>query len=159
MQTPPSIYVVRHAHRDKKAGRQVDNGLSKKGLLQSYHLTRILERHLVGKKAKLLSSPKLRCKQTIQALGDIVGAELEIDPLLDEENNQENSSGLKKRIKAFQKFAVRCPKPLVICSHGDWIPLFLKLQCGFELPVAKGGIVAIHGEEIEWWLQKPSELF
>ena len=106
------LYVVRHA----KAGERrlwtdddIDRPLSKKGWKQS---------ELVGKRiakrnpTALLSSPYVRCIQTLEPLGKMIDRDVEIDERLREDEPFEPVLDLLREL----------PSGAVLSTHGDIIP-------------------------------------
>ena len=107
-----TIYVVRHA----KAGRRSDwNGedvlrpLSQRGWNQA---TLLAERLAPLAPTALLSSPSVRCRQTLEPLAELVGLSIHNDDALREETTLDDVLELLDRI----------PDGTVCSSHGDVIP-------------------------------------
>jgi 8-oxo-(d)GTP phosphatase len=138
-----TLIVVRHAHREKDAGKEADNGLSDLGHEQAQ---RILKRFAseygdTCPRPRLVSSPKIRCMETLRPIADHCDIELEKSPLLDE------GGDLLKSARQFLKDWSDSPDPLtIICSHGDWIPVFMKLATGESLDLGKGGYAVIRAQ-------------
>lgn len=112
--TPVSglVYLVRHA----KAGSRSDwdgpdelRPLSAKGRKQSIALGRRLA---AGSGPRLISSPYLRCVQTLEPLAAALAQPIEIDERLAEGNDFRGTLELLSAI----------PDGSVLCSHGDVIP-------------------------------------
>jgi len=143
-----TLLLLRHAHRDKDAGHDVDNGLSQKGRRQAKRLT---ERYLadlggvfVPGDIKIYSSPKKRCIETVEGISDATGVSIEIQPLLDE------GERLKARARSFVEIWKRSRKPLTIaCSHGDWLPVMLLELTGTEIQLSKAGWAELVTDE-DW---------
>ena len=106
------LYVVRHG----KAGERrlwtdddINRPLSKKGWKQS---------ELIGKRiaeqgpSELVSSPYVRCIQTLEPLGRMIDAEVRIDARLREEEPFEPVLDLLREL----------PAGAVVSTHGDIIP-------------------------------------
>ncbi len=129
---------MRHAHRDKPQGRSADNGLSKKGWKQAESIADFFIRRFGKTEAALLSSPKVRCLETLVPLAKKLRVEVEMSPLLME---QEGSWGeLEERIRAFRTWWEKEASPLTVaCSHGDWIPAALKEYVDVDTELKKGG--------------------
>ena len=159
---PPStktLIVTRHAHRDKAQGREVDNGLSEKGLQQAKRLTQYFEKKYGGKKPHVMSSPKVRCQETVQAIADITKRKLEISDLLDEQHEGESSKAYKKKVEEFLRWwKEEGPPLLIINSHGDWIPLFFEIAIGTCLDLKKGAWAELELDDntpkLTWLLQE-----
>jgi 8-oxo-dGTP diphosphatase len=106
------IFLVRHA----KAGERRDVGddtqrpLSKAGWHQARGLVDSLVR--AGARDVLLSSPYVRCRQTLEPLADELGIEVDIDHRL----------GEGESVIAMVEMIHSQPDGAVLCSHGDMIP-------------------------------------
>ena len=107
-----AVYLVRHA----KAGRRSDwdgpdlvRPLSKAGRRQAEALVLTLG-HLPLR--RLLSSPYLRCAQTLEPLAAKVGVSVELDQMLAEGHDIDRMVGLLHEVG----------DDVVLCSHGDMIP-------------------------------------
>lgn len=106
------LYVVRHA----KAGERrlwpdddVVRPLSKKGWKQAELLGKRLAK---AKPTKLVSSPYVRCVQTLEPLGELIGVAPEIDQRLCEGEPFEPVLDLVREL----------PAGSVLSTHGDIIP-------------------------------------
>ncbi len=106
------LYLVRHA---KAGGRQEWRGddrlrpLSKEGRRQADSLARRLARLTTG---ELLSSPYLRCVQTVEPLASVLRQPIREDDRLAEEAGFEGALELLAEL----------PDGSTLCSHGDVIP-------------------------------------
>lgn len=107
------IYLVRHA----KAGDRLHDAhddrkrpLSKPGWVQAELLAEALL--AAGATGPLLSSPFVRCRQTLEPLGKRLGIEVAKDASLAEAQPFEPMLTLLERT----------PDGSVLCSHGDMIP-------------------------------------
>ncbi len=116
MGTPDTIYLVRHA----KAGERrlwtdddVERPLSKRGWKQSESLAKRLAAH--GASA-LYSSSYVRCMQTLEPLGRLIGAEVQPEPRLFEDEPFEPVLELLGEVE----------NGAVLCSHGDIIPATIR---------------------------------
>ena len=106
------VYVVRHAKAGERRlwnGDDVDRPLSKIGHKQS---------NLVGKRlakleaTELFSSPYVRCVQTLEPLGELIGRTVEIEQRLCEDEPFEPVLELLREV----------PNRSVLSTHGDIIP-------------------------------------
>ena len=106
------IYLVRHAKAGERrvwTGDDLDRPLSKKGWKQSDLVAKRLSKHGA---ARLLSSPYVRCVQTLEPLADRLGVEVEIEQRLTEDEPVEPVLDLLADVE----------RNSVLCSHGDIIP-------------------------------------
>jgi 8-oxo-dGTP diphosphatase len=106
------LYLVRHAKAGERrlwTGDDIDRPLSKKGHKQARLVARRLAR--AGAPTVLLSSPYVRCVQTLEPLGNQLGAEISIDQRLREDEPFEPVLDL----------LAGTPDGTVMCSHGDVI--------------------------------------
>lgn len=106
------IHLVRHAkagERRKWNGDDVDRPLSKAGWHQAEALA---ERLAPRRPSVLISSPYLRCIQTLEPLGAATGLEVIIDQRLCEDEPFEPVLELLGEVS----------DAAVLCSHGDIIP-------------------------------------
>jgi broad specificity phosphatase PhoE len=56
-----------------------------------------------------------------------------------EQGPSESSTAFKKRVKLFLLRATKKkPANVVLCSHGDWIPIAIKILTGTERQLKKG---------------------
>lgn len=107
-----AIYLVRHAKAGERrvwAGDDVDRPLSKTGWTQSHALAKRLLKH---DPSVLLSSPYVRCVQTLEPLADLVDLEITIEPRICE----------YEPFEPVLELLVEVPDHAVLCSHGDIIP-------------------------------------
>jgi 8-oxo-(d)GTP phosphatase len=143
------LILVRHAHRDKDQGREVDNGISPKGEKQVKRLTRYFVRRFPATQALILSSPKVRCLETLAPLAALCGTKVQEDPLLIEQGLKESQGSLETRVRRFASAWRQSEAEFTLaCSHGDWIPLCLEELVGLTTELKKGGwaeIVLIDG--------------
>jgi broad specificity phosphatase PhoE len=151
------LILVRHAHRDTDQGRERDNGLSEKGRDQAKAIGRYYRTRFPNETPILLSSPKVRCIETLLPLSDKLKIDVKILEDLDEQND--SSSDYARRIeKFFRWWKTRAPETVVACSHGDWIPTFTRAAIGTEVDLKKGGWLEIESRDgaikLRWLLQK-----
>lgn len=107
-----TIYLVRHAKAGSRSGwdgRDEDRPLSKSGRQQSDLLTKALASCGV---TRILTSPYLRCVQTVEPLAAAVGGAVELCDALAE------GAPRAEAVELFDKYAA---EPTVLCSHGDVI--------------------------------------
>ena len=135
------IYLVRHAkagNRSTWEGNDVVRPLTQAWLRQSKI---IAERLLLHQPTVLLSSPYVRCLQTLEPLAETTGLEIQIDERLAEE------SPLEKSLAVLDDVADNA----VLCSHGDVIPDLVNglIRRGMEVDASmrsprKGSIIVLH---------------
>jgi broad specificity phosphatase PhoE len=156
------LILIRHAHRDT-SDRSADNGLSAKGQSQA----RALLKHYLkayphrddGPVPRVLSSPKLRCVETVAPIAGRSEARLELDPLLGERRPGEDERAFKERAGQFIARWMAGSDPITVaCSHGDWLPVALHSATGAQVLLKKGGWAEIRiseGErpQLRWLIQ------
>ena len=141
-----TIILIRHAHRDN-TNRELDNGLSEKGLKQVEVLKKwmppiVKEWECQG--AVALTSPKKRCVETLTPVARRVLAPIEVWDDLDEQSNNESHEKFWERIQHSIHQIHKRPEELVlVCSHGDYLPLFIFHLLGLNLELNKGGACAL----------------
>ncbi len=110
-----TIFVVRHAkagERSKWDGDDRQRPLSKDGRQQAIQLAQRLANENI---VRLVTSPHLRCRQTLEPLAELVELPIEVDERLAE--NQDFTGALE--------LLESCPDGAVLCSHGDVIPALI----------------------------------
>lgn len=156
-----TLIITRHAHRNKPKGGEADNGLSAKGRKQARALAKFYTRVFSRKKARIYSSPKIRCVETIEPIAKKIKVSLET---LDSLNETPTESERLQKVRAFHSFWLSSDAPLtLICSHGDWIPAYLKSVFGIEIDLDKGGWLEVEQDSnadakptLRWIVQDPS---
>ena len=114
--------LVRHAHRDV-LDRDLDNGLSEKGIRQADRIVQYLhDEHASRKPKQVLTSPKLRCVQTAKRIADAFKIEAEEWELLEERRPQESSRAFDQRMDELAEHIKTMDSGSVLVSHGDVIP-------------------------------------
>jgi broad specificity phosphatase PhoE len=109
------LYVVRHAHAGSRSAWSGDDRLrplSKKGRRLAASLATLLANAGIG---RLVSSPSVRCIETLRPLGDELGLEVEDDDRLIEGSDGRAALALAEELCSAGETAV-------LCSHGDVIP-------------------------------------
>ncbi|MDQ2817847.1 MAG: NUDIX hydrolase [Candidatus Eremiobacteraeota bacterium] len=146
-QVTARIYLVRHAkagNRSQWEGRDSDRPLSKSGRKQA---TQLIERLAAFSIARVVSSPHLRCVQTVAPLAKQRGLTVEVSNSL-REGADPNRALLFLRACA--------AKPTVLCSHGDVVGDVLSA-------LAKSGMAAEQALRWEkgstWILEGDAEAF
>lgn len=122
------ISLVRHA---KAASRKswsepdIDRPLDEKGHDQARTIAELLGRRPVG---RLLSSPAVRCRQTVGPLAGRLGLPLELHDALAEGARGDRALELVDALAAGGADAV-------LCSHGDVIPEVIDRLTGRGVPL------------------------
>ena len=138
------IVFIRHAHRDNRV-RDLDNGLSEKGLRQTRRLERYLIRRLEkedwqGEDLVFFSSPKVRCTETLWPLARAVGQDLIIREDLTEQKRGEDFGAFQLRVqKEIEAILAHPQSVFFICGHGDFLPLAAYHFLGVAVNFKKAG--------------------
>lgn len=106
------LFVVRHVKagdRTRWEGSDEQRPASKAGRRQAEALADRLEKEDVS---KLISSPSVRCVETLEPLAKRIGVPVETDDRLAEGSSIEESMEVVRE----------APDRAVLCSHGDVIP-------------------------------------
>lgn len=114
------LTIVRHAHAGDKgtwSGDDLQRPLDERGEQQVAALVPLLNRHRVS---RIVSSPALRCVQTVQALADTTGLPIEIWSDLGPEGP---ASSL-----IVASFGDRTFDDAVVCTHGEMLQQLLALE-------------------------------
>ena len=112
-----AVYVVRHAKAGDRADWKADDRqrpLTKSGVRQAEALAELLENEPID---KVLSSPFVRCVQTVQPLA--TKRKLPVEPRKD----LEEGSGGESIVRLVQEFKGR---NVVLCTHGDLVEELLE---------------------------------
>lgn len=111
------VMVVRHAHAMSRSdwdGDDADRPLTAKGIGQAALL---VPRLVEAKPSRVLSSPYLRCVETVRPVASTAGLRVEEEPDLAEGNGRPAVQLLRDLAAA--------GVDAVLCSHGDVIPEIL----------------------------------
>jgi len=145
-----TLILVRHAHRDNSR-RELDNGLTEKGKKQAqwirkFALSRMKEEGWEKSQITLISSPKVRCLETLEPLAKSLEIKILASNDLLEMQNRESLEQVDQRIHHFlHQWTQKSTDVTLICSHGDWLPMAAFHLLGISVDFKKGGWV-----EIEW---------
>lgn len=120
-----TIFLVRHAsagHRNNSDPTDAERQLDNKGRDQALRVAEQLK----GKEVlHIVSSPLIRCVQTVEPLASVLGIQVETDPRYAELTPVEHAW------QALEALVARLEEDSgtsgVICSHGDIIPDLLRL--------------------------------
>jgi 8-oxo-dGTP diphosphatase len=114
-----TVYLVRHAQALTRCewGQSDDiRPLTKKGIKQAAGLVAQLSEQPVK---RILSSPSIRCRETVRPLAEEVGVEIEFhDALLE-------GARIDRALALLAEVALE-HGDIVLCSHGDVIPDVLR---------------------------------
>lgn len=139
------LILVRHAHRNTNFGREKDNGLSSKGKINAMNLLKTLRLSSHKGRVVLYSSPKKRCVETLIPLSRQLNQSIKMDLNLLEKGTDESARHFKKRIALFYYGWLKNGSQITVaCSHGDFIPLFLKLVTNKDAHLKKGDFVSVN---------------
>lgn len=125
-----AVYFVRHAQagdRTKWKGPDQLRPLSKKGRRQAEKLAKLLAGKAIG---RIVSSPYVRCIQTVEPLAARLGLPVEIDDALAEGAAEDEVVDQARKLAS---------EKAVLCTHGDVIATLLdalKRLDGLPLPEA-----------------------
>lgn len=140
-----TVFLVRHADAKSRANWPHDDEsrpLSRKGIDQANGLVDLLEKRRIG---RVLTSPAVRCVDTVEPLASALGVKLEETDTLLEGADIGDAYELLKDL-------ARKRDSSVLCTHGDIVPELLRLASrdGLKLdePVRwpKGSTFAIDAE-------------
>jgi len=135
-----TLYLIRHGHagsRQKWHGPDDERPLSAKGEAQAQGIAAWLEGADI---ARVLSSPSLRCRQTVEPLADRLDLRVEADEALCEGTSVDEGIALLGRL---------VNDHAALCSHGDVLPEVVQalrsagLQFDGHMASAKGGTFVI----------------
>jgi 8-oxo-dGTP diphosphatase len=143
------LYVIRHGHAGSRStwdGPDGQRPLSRRGRKQA---TGIAEQLGAVGLSRLVSSPTVRCVQTLEPLADQLGLRVDADDRLLEGADGDDALALAAELGKERSAAA-------ICSHGDVIPDMLRiLKAGttrFRDPLMwpKGSIWVLTGDGAGW---------
>lgn len=157
-----TLILIRHAHRDKSQGREIDNGISKKGEKQAMAVRDYFLSRYPDKKPRIFSSPKKRCIETVEPLAKALKLEVELSDLLLEQQETpkaETSRQFRERVcDAIELWQKEKSELVIFCSHGDWIPAVMRELFSIDVELKKGGWIEIarptDTPTLTWVLQK-----
>lgn len=155
-----TLVLIRHAHRDTST-RELDNGLDDKGRDQARNIKRFFtDRFADYDSAKgiwFVSSPKIRCIETLVPAAKSRNAEVDVHPGLDEKHFKESGSSFEERVNGFIAEWERSTATVTLaCSHGDWLPVAVHRLLGLNLEHKKGAWLELEREGgfslLKWYL-------
>ncbi|MGE4132635.1 MAG: phosphoglycerate mutase family protein [Bdellovibrionales bacterium] len=157
---PKTLILVRHAHRDN-TDRAVDNGLSEKGKTQAKAIRRFYLDRFSAQENKagiwLVTSPKIRCQETLAPLAKVLEKAVDLHPWLDEQAGKESVKAFEQRIEDFlAEWRASKMERTILCSHGDWLPLAIQKLLGLSVGLKKGSWVELEWSgtqaSVLWWI-------
>jgi 8-oxo-dGTP diphosphatase len=140
-----TVFLVRHADAKSRANwphPDETRPLTRKGLAQADGIVELLRAHPVR---RVLSSPAIRCIETVAPLASKLGLDVEESHVLFEGSDAAKTFELVRA-------AARGDGDVVLCTHGDLIPELLRIvsRDGVNLVDAprwpKGSTWVIEGE-------------
>lgn len=136
------IAVVRHGHAEPKqswSGHDVDRPLVARGRRQAEALARNLAKQ---KPTRIISSPALRCLQTVQPLGRRRGLDVEVLSWLSTDAGAVAGEEIVAlaRSESSSAFVVLSTHREVIVDVLPYLEKSFDVKLGHRLPGAKGGI-------------------
>ncbi len=151
--TTPCI-LLRHASAGSKhhwKGDDLERPLDASGAADADSLARLLACY---GPCQVISSAAERCVATVRPYAELIGAKIELEPLLtvarsgESGGEQEVPAGpVGERMTAI----TRAASPVVICAHRENLPLLLATACSQlgsdppgKLRLRKGGFVVLH---------------
>jgi 8-oxo-dGTP diphosphatase len=126
LDTTPLI-LVRHASAGSKEDWDGDDDLrplDSKGTADAYVLARMLA--CFAPRARVVSSPTLRCTQTMQPFAESFGGSVEAEPVLATPSSPTSSDGAMRQLICDLAAAGR---PAVVCLHRENLPKALVAAC------------------------------
>lgn len=134
----PTLFLIRHAHAGSRRawrGDDVERPLSEKGARQAAGIAELLGGLAVG---RVLSSPAVRCRQTVEPLADRLDLRVEDRPELRE------GADPTKAIRLLEELT---EKRAALCTHGDVMPEVVQLLArrGMDIEGPTGN------DKGSWW--------
>jgi 8-oxo-dGTP diphosphatase len=140
-----TVFLVRHADAKSRANwphADETRPLTRKGVSQAEGLVDLIREHPIR---RVLSSPAVRCVETVTPLADKLGLTIEEHDFLLEGADPARTYDLVRRAAEHKGDAV-------LCTHGDLVPELLRLASRDGLKVAdsprwpKGSTWALEGD-------------
>ncbi len=145
----PTIYLVRHAHarsREGWEGIDSERPLTKRGVEQSRRVATYLAELEDRPPSRLLSSPAVRCLQTVQPLAGATNLEVVPADWLDEGSDATHALEELRALAARLDPPSGVGGPIAACTHGDVIWGLLEdlhrsgVELGPQPGAPKGGV-------------------
>ncbi len=125
------VYLIRHAHAGQREEGIDDRSrpLSDKGIIRAEELVTLLAQRPID---RIVSSPAVRCVQTVEPLAQARGLGIGLHDVLWEDASATDTL-------AFLENVLPALSGLVVCSHGNIIPELLDLLDRRQVPVIGHG--------------------
>ena len=162
-----TLILIRHAHRDNSR-RELDNGLDDKGREQAKSLKKFFFARFSTEDLKgglwLVSSPKIRCQETLLPIAKDLGRSVDVHPGLDEQGPKETGAEFSSRVQKFIKEWESSKVPTtVVCGHGDNLPLTVQHLLGWPQSFKKGAWLEVEMEggskALRWYIPSFKHFF
>lgn len=141
------LVITRHGKRDT-FDRSLDNGLNEKGQVQARQIAKLFQARFKKIVPVILSSPKVRCVETVEPTAADYEVQLIADPRLDESHTSSSTKEFYSKLDSFiHWWKSKAPHLTLICSHGDVIPELFQRLVDRSYDLKKGGWATIHLDE------------
>ena len=124
------LYLIRHAKAESRGSWWHEDVLRPLSTVGHGEAMGLVERLDGVPIARVISSPALRCRQTVEPLAARLGLTVEIEPRLGEGSAMSDALSLIGSLGS---------RPVVLCSHGDLIPGLVEKLCPGALEL-EGGV-------------------
>lgn len=113
--------TVLFRHAERQSNGLTNPPLSPRGEEQASKLAAMVGAHLLPQPTKLLSSPRIRARQTLLPLSLALNCEIQVASELDERQNYESAQQFSTRIEKFLQQLPNQQGIIFFCTHLDWI--------------------------------------
>lgn len=114
-----TVLLFRHAEKNNLAA--LDPGLSAKGQKQAARLPLLVFEETLPRPTRIISSPKLRARQTFEKLSQELKLETQIWPDLNERQAAESQEQFERRVKQTLLKIEALSGVIYFVTHLDWI--------------------------------------
>lgn len=132
-----TLVVLRHGKavsREDFSGADLERPLTRSGTSRAERLVPVLAAYGVR---RVVSSPAVRCTQTVEPYADSIGTFLEIDDRISE---QTSASDVQRSVQSL----LDRKKPAVLCGHRPTLPWILDSVGCHVVDLAPGEAVVVH---------------